>query len=253
MVDTSTSPVTVIFGGGGGIGSEVARLLIQRGGRVLIASRDRGRLERTLEDLGTDTSRAQMTLADVTQSADVDAAFAAAQAHFGRVDAAVNAVGSILLKPAHLTTDDEWHSTLALNLSSSFFVLRAAAKAMLTTGGAMVFCSTVAAQIGLTNHEAIAAAKGGVDALVRSAAATYANRNIRVNAVAPGLVRTPLAARLTSSEASLKASTAMHPLGRIGEPADIAQAIVYLLSPEASWITGQTICVDGGMSTIKPR
>ena len=93
---------------------------------------------------------------------------------------------------------------------------RAATKAILTTGGSIVLASTVAARIGLANHEAIAAAKGGVQGLVLAAAASYAGRNIRVNAVAPGLVDTPLAAKLTGSELALKASTALHPLGRIG-------------------------------------
>jgi NAD(P)-dependent dehydrogenase (short-subunit alcohol dehydrogenase family) len=123
----------------------------------------------------------------------------------------------------------------------------------MTGGGSIVLASTVAATIGLTNHEAIAAAKGAVNGLVLSAAATYAPRNIRVNAVAPGLVKTPLASRITSSEPALKASTAMHPLGRVGEPDDVAACVAWLLDPATTWVTGQIIGIDGGLGRVRAR
>jgi NAD(P)-dependent dehydrogenase (short-subunit alcohol dehydrogenase family) len=106
---------------------------------------------------------------------------------------------------------------------------------------------------GLANHEAIAAAKAGVLGLMLSAAATYASMNLRVNAVAPGLVQSSLTAQLTASEASRKVSESMHALGRIGQPEDIARAIVFLLDPANDWITGQVLGVDGGLSSIRPR
>ena len=105
--------------------------------------------------------------------------------------------------------------------------------------------------MGLPNHDAIAAAKGGVSALARSSAATYASRGLRVNAIAPGLVDTPLAARLTANPKSLEASRAMHPLGRIGTVDDIAAAACWLLDPATSWVTGQVLSVDGGLSTVR--
>jgi NAD(P)-dependent dehydrogenase (short-subunit alcohol dehydrogenase family) len=120
-------------------------------------------------------------------------------------------------------------------------------------GGSVVLVSSSAAHVGLANHEAIAAAKGGVEALVRAAAATYAPRGIRVNAVAPGLVRTPLSARITENPAGEKASVAMHALGRLGEPADVAAAIQWLLGPDSGWVTGQVQRVDGGLATVRPR
>lgn len=115
----------------------------------------------------------------------------------------------------------------------------------------MVLVSTVAAGTGLSNHEAIAAAKGGIEGLVRSAAATYAARNLRVNAVAPGLVDTPLASRITKSERALEHSKKMHPLGRIGTPEDVSSAIDWLLSSESSWVTGQVVGIDGGLGAIR--
>lgn len=242
-------PVYVLVGAAGGIGSALCRSLAARGARLVLAGRTRDRLDSLAADLGGDHL---VRPADATRSAEVDGLFADAAAHFGGVDGAVNLCGSILLKPAHLTTDAEFAETLAVNLTTAFYVLRAAARTI-SGAGSVVLVSTVAAKLGLMNHEAIAAAKGGVNGLVLAAAATYAPRGLRVNAVAPGLVRTPLAARITGSEAALKASTAMHPLGRVGEPADVASAIDWLLHPANSWVTGQVISVDGGMSTVRPR
>lgn len=113
--------------------------------------------------------------------------------------------------------------------------------------------ASAAAEIGLANHEAIAAAKAGVIGLVRSAAATYAAQGIRVNAVAPGLIETPMSARITSNEAARNASIAMHPLGRLGRPEDVAEPICWLLGPTSSWVTGQVIGVDGGLARLKTR
>lgn len=166
----------------------------------------------------------------------------------------MNCGSSLLLKPAHLTTDDDWVATLNANLNSSFYLLRSAVSRMMPAGGgSIVLMTSAVAQRGMINHEAIATAKAGVVGLALSAAATYARYNIRVNCVAPGLTRTPLTQSLTRNETSLKASIALPPLGRNGQPDEVARAILWFLSPEQSFVTGQVLAVDGGLSSVQSR
>jgi len=238
----------VILGAGGGIGSATARLLAAGGARLILA----GRSPEPLQAIAAETGGIAHPL-DATRTADVAAAVDRAVTEYGRIDGIANCVGSLLLKPAHITTDEEWDETIAINLRSAFTAVRAGATAMRAEGGSIVLVSSAAAQIGLANHEAIAAAKGGVIGLTRSAAASYAPSNIRVNAVAPGLVRTQLTERLTASETAEQASVAMHALGRLGDPEDVAAAIAFLLDPANSWITGQVLGVDGGLGSVRPR
>jgi NAD(P)-dependent dehydrogenase (short-subunit alcohol dehydrogenase family) len=192
----------------------------------------------------------------VVDAADPDAVDVVADAAvtaLGGLDGIVNCAGSLLLKPAHLTSTADWQATLAANLTSAFGCVRAAGRLLKADGGSVVLLSSAAARIGLANHEAIAAAKAGVIGLALSAAATYARQRIRFNVVAPGLVRTPLTRGLVASELAEKASVGMHPLGRLGEPEDVARAIVFLLDPAQGWITGQVLGVDGGLADLKSR
>jgi 3-oxoacyl-[acyl-carrier protein] reductase len=249
-VSTALQPsaaAVLILGASGGIGSALARRLASAGTRLVLGGRDAARLN----VLAGETGGLAVSL-DATRPAEVEAAAARAVEQHRRLDGIANCVGSLLLKPAHLTSDEEWAQTLALNLTSSFAAVRAAARSM-ESGGSVVLMSSAAARLGLANHEALAAAKAGVIGLTLSAAATYAPKGIRVNALAPGLVRTPLTARITGSETALRASTALHALGRIGEPEEVAGAIAWLLDPGQSWITGQVLGVDGGLATVRSR
>lgn len=242
--------VAVVLGATGAIGSATVRLLRKHGDDVMLVGRDQTRLAALSAEVD-----APWAAVDVSQSSDVDRAVGAAVERFGRIDCALNCVGSLLLKPAHQTRDDEWAATLSSHATSSFYLLRAAVKAMQSQdgGGSVVLISSAAASIGLANHEAVAAAKGAIEGLVRSAAATYAARGIRVNAVAPGLIRSKMTERIVTNEKALAASLALHPLGRIGEPEDVARAIAFLLDPAQSFITGQILGVDGGLATLKTR
>ena len=241
------SPVYVILGATGGIGAALTRRLAATGARLLLG----GRNEEKLSALAQETNAA-FQVVEAAQSESVDNFIAYAQQLYGQVNGAVNCVGSLLLKPAHLTTNDEWDFTIRQNLNSAFYLVRASAKVM-KDGGSIVLLSSAAARTGLANHEAIAAAKAGVIGLALSAASSYAARGIRVNCVAPGLVATPMTTRITGNETAVKASAAMHALGRIGAPEEVASAIAWLLDPLNSWVTGQVIGVDGGLATLKPR
>jgi NAD(P)-dependent dehydrogenase (short-subunit alcohol dehydrogenase family) len=237
----------VVIGATGGIGSALTRRLVGHGHRVLAAGRDTERLELLAAETG-----AKSFVLDARRASDVRASLAAAIDQFGRLDGVANCVGSLLLKPAHLTSDEEFAYTIATNLGSAFATVQAAARLM-KRGGSVVLVSSAAARLGLPHHEAIAAAKAGIIGLVLSAAATYASHGLRINCVAPGLVDTPLTARITGNAQAAKASIAMHALGRFGRPEEVASAIEWFLGSEQSWVTGQVLGVDGGLAGVRTR
>lgn len=190
--------------------------------------------------------------ADAIHPEEMEAAIAKVHAEFGRIDNYVHLVGSILLKPLHQLTVEQWRDTLELNLSSVFYGLKPALPFMMhRKQGHIVLVSSVAALIGIANHEAMAASKGGVASLVPALACSYLTSNIRVNGVAPALVNSQMAQPLVHSEISMKGTLEMTPLHRIAEPEDVANVISFLLSPEADFMTGVVLPVDGGLSTVR--
>ena len=175
----------------------------------------------------------------------------ALEAGDGEIAGVSHLVGSIMLRPPHALKMDVFEEVIRTNLISAFLTLSLTGKAMLKSGtGRMVFTSSVAGSLGLVNHEAIAAAKGGIESMVRSAAATYAKRGIRVNAVAPGLTDTRLASTILRSDAIREASEKMIPLNRINKPAEIPNCIFWLLTSAPDNFTGQVMHLDGGMSKV---
>jgi 3-oxoacyl-[acyl-carrier protein] reductase len=238
----------VILGGTGAVGSALVRHLAEIGANVVIGVRDTSKAAALSEETSCDVHPVE---ADNPEA--IEACVKTTSERYGNINGVANCIGSVLLKPAHLTTDAEWHHTIATNLTSSFSLVRAASKAMRSSGGSIVLVSSAAAQIGLPNHEAIAAAKAGIIGLTLSAAATYSNRGIRVNAVAPGLVKSEMTRKMWDTEQAATVSSQMHALGRLGEPEDVAHAIAFLLDPSSSWITGQTIGVDGGLGSVLSR
>lgn len=239
----------IIFGASGGVGSALCEKLLQdptKTTNVVAVSRSPDKLARfthpSVKPVPCDYSLES-----------IESLIAGISETYGSITGVASCIGSLLLKPLHLTALAEFEATMQVNVGTSFAILRSAVKAMQGTGGSIVLCSSAVADIGMPNHEAIAAAKGAINSLARSAAATYASKKIRVNVVAPGLTKTPLTSRITGSEAAVKASLAMHPLGRLGESDDIARAISFFLDPENDWITGQVLAVDGGLSSLKVK
>ena len=238
----------LITGANGGIGSAIARKLSAAGTQLVLAGRNDHALSTLAAELG-----AKALITDFTQPDEVATCVSETLDHLGSIEAAAHCIGSILLKPAHLTTLPDWTSTIDTNLNSAFYLLQQLARPMSRSGGSITFITSVAAEKGLPNHEAITAAKAGLAGLTRSAAATYAKSQLRINCIAPGLTDTPLAAPITGNESARKFSEAMHPLGRLGTAEEIANALFFLLSPDNSWITGQSLSVDGGLSSLQTK
>ena len=241
----SNNETYIILGGTGSIGSALVRQLTSTGANVISGARDTGKSDQLADETGCDVHSVE-----ADDPASIDACVNGAVEKYGTITGVANCIGSVLLKPAHLTSDAEWHHTITTNLTSSFSLVRGAAKAMRQSGGSIVLVSSAAAQIGLSNHEAIAAAKAGIIGLTLSAAATYSNRGIRVNAVAPGLVKSEMTRKLWETDEAAAMSAQMHAMGRLGEPQDVARAIAWLLDPANTWVTGQTIGVDGGLGSV---
>ena len=239
----------LILGASSDIGSNLARRFQSEDVSVGLISRPSPRFDRICSETGYPAVRIEsVDHAEITRAVDTLAD------RMGPITGGVNLLGTLLLKPAHLTTVEEWRETIAVNLDSNFSFLKSVLqRSDRSNDFSMVFVSSAAAATGLPNHEAIAASKSGVEGLARSAAATYASRGYRFNVVAPGLVDTQLTASLTGNEMARSTSEAMHPLKKLGSPGEIARVIKWLLSKDSGWITGQVIGVDGGLSTLRTR
>lgn len=241
------SKVVWIIGGSGGIGSNLARRMSDNGWKVIISARNIENL-----NLVSDGKPIDSLIVDATNADDVQEKAKQINETYGSLDAVVNSVGSIFLRPLHATSSEQFMETINQNLVTSFNVIRATAKIMMRgNGGRIVLFSSAAASLGMPNHAAISAAKAGVEGLARAAASDYAKRGIRVNVISPGLVDTPLSSHLLASEQSRKISEDMHPVGKIGEPDDIASVAEWLITSAPEWMTGDIIPVDGGLTNLK--
>ena len=234
-----------------GASSDIALLLgqhlIDDGHSVTLLARDHTRCA-TLEQQG-----AHVIQGDALDSEAVGLAVQTAKDNGeGSIAGVAHLVGSLLIRPPHAVKLDAFNEVIHTNLSSAFLTLSTACKTMLRSGGGrLVFTSSVAASLGLVNHEAIAAAKGGIESMVRTAAATYSQRGIRINAVAPGLTETRLAETILKSDAMKEAVIGMIPIKRINQPDEIASTMYWLLTGAPDNLTGQVFHLDGGMANVR--
>lgn len=254
--------VLLVTGAAGGIGRAVARAAADAGARVALLDRDAEAVAETANAL----AGALSLTADVSDERAVEQAVARVVECFGRIDGLCHAAGTEGASAlAHELDPGEWRRVLEINLTGAFIVQRAVVRAMLaadepgprpaalaTPRGAIVHLSSVLGRVGAPGAAAYAASKHGLIGLVRSSALELARRGIRVNAICPGFVATPMLERLGVMEGQDgrdgvdPAVIARHPMGRIAQPEEIAQLVLWLLSPAASFLTGEAVAVDGG-------
>lgn len=247
------SKVAVVTGAATGIGEASATALARAGATVMFADIDEGKGQANVQALAEDGHDVAFLRADVRVTADIEALVAETVKRFGRLDILVNnAAVAIPGKVAEISEED-WNRTLDTNLTSVWRGMRYAIPHMLEQGGGSIInISSVQGLIGFSAWSAYAAAKGGINALVRQAAVDYSPYNIRINAVAPGTINTSMNARVIKEvedgEALMQQWASRHAAGRIGEPEEVGALVAFLASDDAAFITGEVIRVDGGLA-----
>jgi len=242
--------VALVTGAGSGIGRAAALAFAREGARVVVSDRDREGGEETARLVDRAGGRALAVPADVTAAAEVEALVGRALDAFGRLDCAFNNAGvEGRGVPAHEHTEQDWDRVLAANLRGAWLYLRAEVAAMLPRGGgAIVNAASVLGLVAAPNAAAYCAAKHAVVGLTRAAALDYARSGIRVNAVCPGYIRTPMIDRVVARDPEAEGKMLMaEPIGRLGTPGEVAEAVVWLCSDAASFVTGHALAVDGGL------
>ncbi len=240
--------VAFITGSARGIGMAVAEAFHAKGCAVVIADLDADEARATAGRLDPSGERALAVSLDVTVTASVDAAVAATVEKFGRLDALVNNAGTINPQPSQEITDEAWSGLLAVHLDGAFRCCRAAYPALRDSPhGAIVSISSVAARVGIPKRLSYSAAKAGIEGLTHVLAVEWAEVGIRVNAVAPGYTMTKrMEGTISSGLLDETQVTRLIPMRRFAEPQEIANAVYWLASPDASYVTGQALYVDGG-------
>lgn len=240
--------VALITGAAGGLGQAMAAKLTDAGYQLIVTSRDGARLAQAYGD------QHLQIVADCSTVAGARHIFDMAKEHHVLPTALAHCVGNIRLGALHRMSEHDFMDCLNANLISAFHTLAAFVAQLreASIGGAAVLVSSAAARVGTPNHEAVAAAKAGLEGLVRGAAATYASAAIRINAVAPGIMDTPASAAMLSNAGVRDAAARQYPLPGIGSSGELANLMAWLLSEQANRVTGQVWSMDAGFSTIRP-
>lgn len=244
--------VTLVTGAASGIGRASARALSQAGARVVVADRDESGGKETVKLIEAAGGEAVFHRVDIAKCDEVDALIAAIVARYGRLDCAFNNAGAEAPQMAfHETLESDWDRCVAINLKGAWACMKAELRQMVTQseGGVIVNTSSLGGLIAVPDNCAYAAAKHGVIGLTKTAAVEYAKRSIRVNAICPGITRTPMIERLIAEKPDLFQKI-LPPMGRAGEPEEIAGLVVFLCSSAASFINGQAIAVDGAALAV---
>ena len=238
--------VAIITGGGSGIGKAIAQAFVREGAKVVIAGRDSKKLEAAAAEIG---SECLAVSADVSKTSDVQKLVDAALEKFQGINVLVNNAAVLLPGTAESLSEEDFDQTFAINVRGLWLLARAVLPQMRASGGgSIVNIASVLSLVGARNRVAYAASKGAVMAMTKAMALDHAAENIRVNCIAPGIVETEMVAKFSTDENARRQRVAMHPMGRFGQPEDVANTAVFLASDESGWTTGSVLTVDGGYS-----
>jgi NAD(P)-dependent dehydrogenase (short-subunit alcohol dehydrogenase family) len=242
--------VTLVTGAGGGIGRATALVLAREGAKVLVSDISTRRGEETVAMVRQAGGEAEFRKADVSRAADIEALISAAVSKWGRLDGAHNNAGiSGQLALTAEDTEENWDHTLAVDLKGVWLCMKYEILQMLKQGGGVIVnTASTAGLLAQPRMGAYAAAKHGVIGITQTAAVEYAEKNIRVNAICPGLIGTPPILEWMKDENVKKSLLGVEPIGRAGRPEEIGNAVAWLFSDAASFVTGASIPVDGGLT-----